>query len=311
MGYTPLSPSGLNDLDGVRSWVEGELLAIAQADTDKTQIPLQPIYVAPDKPRDGMIVYADGTHFNPTGEGAGTYEYSGGAWRKFNQIPVTYNVFTRTVNGLVPFPGGSGTTRFLREDSTFAVPPFPSAANTTTAGILETATDTEALAETSTAVAITPSNLHPVFLSEFAAGLGKGRFHVYRGGLAAGLTASTYNVIPYDVEALDAAGWFNTTTNLYFPLESGWYFIYVNVAIAPFVTAETAQALIYKNGGQVAAGFYATNVGTWSGGMSVSSLVFANGTSDYIQGVVFLPAGVTSIPGGAVTTYMGGWKVGT
>jgi hypothetical protein len=32
-------------------------------------------------------------------------------------------VFTRTVTGLVPFPGGSGTVRFLREDGNWAEPP--------------------------------------------------------------------------------------------------------------------------------------------------------------------------------------------
>lgn len=31
-----------------------------------------------------------------------------------------YNVFTRAIAGIVPAPGGSGTTRFLREDGTWA-----------------------------------------------------------------------------------------------------------------------------------------------------------------------------------------------
>ena len=37
--------------------------------------------VAPDKPRDGMIRYADGTNWNP-GSGEGIYAYYGGAWNK-------------------------------------------------------------------------------------------------------------------------------------------------------------------------------------------------------------------------------------
>lgn len=36
-------------------------------------------YVAPGKPQDGMIVKADGTHWDP-GSGAGFYGYSGSAW---------------------------------------------------------------------------------------------------------------------------------------------------------------------------------------------------------------------------------------
>jgi hypothetical protein len=36
-------------------------------------------YAAPSKPQDGMIVKADGTHWDP-GSGAGFYGYSGSAW---------------------------------------------------------------------------------------------------------------------------------------------------------------------------------------------------------------------------------------
>jgi hypothetical protein len=36
-------------------------------------------YVAPTKPRTGMIRFADGTRWNP-GVGAGYYQYKGGAW---------------------------------------------------------------------------------------------------------------------------------------------------------------------------------------------------------------------------------------
>lgn len=37
-------------------------------------------YVAPTKPRDGMLVLADGVNFNP-GSGAGFYGFRAGAWR--------------------------------------------------------------------------------------------------------------------------------------------------------------------------------------------------------------------------------------
>lgn len=36
-------------------------------------------YKAPEKPQDGMIVKADGTHWNP-GSGAGYYGYTSGSW---------------------------------------------------------------------------------------------------------------------------------------------------------------------------------------------------------------------------------------
>jgi hypothetical protein len=44
---------------------------------------LEVVQVAPDKPRNGDVVEADGTNFNP-GAGAGTYIRRLGAWVKWN-----------------------------------------------------------------------------------------------------------------------------------------------------------------------------------------------------------------------------------
>jgi hypothetical protein len=40
-----------------------------------------------------------------------------------SSVNTTYSNFTRTVAGLVPNPGGSSTTRYLREDGTWVIPP--------------------------------------------------------------------------------------------------------------------------------------------------------------------------------------------
>lgn len=39
-------------------------------------------FVAPQKPRDGLVVFADGTSWNPGGTGRGVYVYSSGVWVK-------------------------------------------------------------------------------------------------------------------------------------------------------------------------------------------------------------------------------------
>jgi len=39
------------------------------------------LHIAPPKPREGMVRFADGTDWNP-GSGAGIYEYRGAAWHK-------------------------------------------------------------------------------------------------------------------------------------------------------------------------------------------------------------------------------------
>lgn len=39
-------------------------------------------YREPQKPRDGMVLFADGTIWNPSGGGGGLHQRVGGAWVK-------------------------------------------------------------------------------------------------------------------------------------------------------------------------------------------------------------------------------------
>lgn len=41
----------------------------------------EPQAVAPERPQEGDLSFADGTNWNP-GSGAGLYEYRGGTWNK-------------------------------------------------------------------------------------------------------------------------------------------------------------------------------------------------------------------------------------
>lgn len=58
--------------------LELERLALQLAEAQDYAF-LKTLYAAPGKPREGMIVMADGTGWNP-GSGAGVYAYRGGAW---------------------------------------------------------------------------------------------------------------------------------------------------------------------------------------------------------------------------------------
>lgn len=170
--------------------------------------------------------------------------------------------------------------------------------------LLTVATDAEAQAGVSTTKALTPSNLPAV--------LGRGRFHVTFGGNdQAGNTGGTFNKLSFDTEALDSAAWYSMSQIKYIPQEAGWYWIYLSVGLKPLVSAETTQPIIRKNGLNVAAGFFATNVGTVSGGHFIATLVQMNGTTDFIEGFGWCPTGITVIEGSPSISYMGGWKVGT
>tara|TARA_R110000868_G_scaffold256049_1_gene512776 strand:- start:266 stop:511 length:246 start_codon:yes stop_codon:yes gene_type:complete len=77
--YQPRSvPPNAADLP---AFLQQELMNIARATLEGNQfLSLEMLYVAPAKPRDGMVVLADGTSWNP-GSGAGFYGYRAAAWR--------------------------------------------------------------------------------------------------------------------------------------------------------------------------------------------------------------------------------------
>ncbi len=81
--YVPTSPAGSMDADALARYVFRELQEISRALSEFTLLKVAVLHAAPDKPREGMIVYADGTHWNP-GLGVGFYGYVSGAWSKLS-----------------------------------------------------------------------------------------------------------------------------------------------------------------------------------------------------------------------------------
>lgn len=77
--YAPQSAP--SDLEGMRRFLDDELRKIAAAFLMLAAGHLDKTTVAPAKPRDGDIRYADGTSWNPGG-GAGIYWFNGTTWTK-------------------------------------------------------------------------------------------------------------------------------------------------------------------------------------------------------------------------------------
>lgn len=67
------------DLEALALYLQEELSLLSQALTAVDAIQLPVSHAEPEKPRDGLIVLADGTDWNP-GSGAGFYGRSAGAW---------------------------------------------------------------------------------------------------------------------------------------------------------------------------------------------------------------------------------------
>lgn len=68
---------------GLKAWLVTQLRQISAELThgQPQTVTLATLGVEPPRPRDGMIVYADGTEWNP-GAGEGFYGYQAGAWVK-------------------------------------------------------------------------------------------------------------------------------------------------------------------------------------------------------------------------------------
>jgi hypothetical protein len=84
--YAPKDPTTVTTLDELQDFVREELDQIAQEFGSTDLVWLNPRHVEPDKPREGMVAYADGSDWNPGG-GEGIYEFDGSNWVRPGPYP--------------------------------------------------------------------------------------------------------------------------------------------------------------------------------------------------------------------------------
>ena len=85
MSYKPQMTTS-NNLSAIVRWIFGELTRIANTFTsEKSNLNLPLTTVDPSKPQVGDIKFADGSNWNPTGQGEGIYLYNtSGNWQKIS-----------------------------------------------------------------------------------------------------------------------------------------------------------------------------------------------------------------------------------
>lgn len=83
MTYIPKKapPLGLEAslLEAFANYAEQEFQAVGRELGETTALELRTSFVEPKKPRIGMLVYADGTEWDP-GSGEGLYVFKSGGW---------------------------------------------------------------------------------------------------------------------------------------------------------------------------------------------------------------------------------------
>ncbi len=144
-----------------------------------------------------------------------------------------------------------------------------------------------------------------------ALGIGYGKFTVDRNGSAQGsLSATADNKIAFNHEVFDPDSVFDATTNFrYQPLKPGYYTIGLSVeGTGAGSTGDSVQAWIYLNGSRHGGGNYAA-VSITTFDSVACDLINLNGTTDYVEGFAYIPAGITSISGNIVRTRMFGYRV--
>lgn len=106
--YAPeIVPSDLNDPLKLQAFLDRELRNISKAMDRAQTVTLDPQFVLPPKPEEGVIYYADGTSWNP-GSGEGYYGYVNGAFVKLD------NSFG--AGGLI-IPGATNPTPTIEGDA--------------------------------------------------------------------------------------------------------------------------------------------------------------------------------------------------
>lgn len=135
-----------------------------------------------------------------------------------------------------------------------------------------------------------------------------GAFRVHRNAVSQTVTASQYTKLEFTHETFDKDGWFDNATNYrYTPLLAGTYLIRCRVASAQGTSGETCQAAVYKNGSSYEAGpYFSISSGLSAFVSDFATLIEMNGTTDYIEGFGWSPAGVTTLSG----MFMHGYSVG-
>jgi hypothetical protein len=81
VSYNPRELPDEGDVGELRQWLREELRILSKSLNETTEVDLRASKSAPTRPREGMIVHADGNAWNP-GSGAGTYRFQNGLWVK-------------------------------------------------------------------------------------------------------------------------------------------------------------------------------------------------------------------------------------
>jgi hypothetical protein len=130
-------------------------------------------------------------------------------------------------------------------------------------------------------------------------------FSAYRNA-SQSVSSSTNTKVAIDTEEFDTNSNFDSVTNYRFtPTVAGYYQINAGITFASAVTY--AQIMIYKNGSNYKNTYSQLSAGNYT--QNVSSIVYCNGSTDYIEIYGYMAATTPSFSGGISATWFNGAMV--
>jgi hypothetical protein len=116
------------------------------------------------------------------------------------------------------------------------------------------------------------------------------------------ITANTWTKINFGTEIVDTDG--NFASSRFTPTTAGYYFIYSSIDQGN--TNDYFYLNIYKNGSSFVGG---TVVASQAGGMDVQTIMYFNGSSDYVEAYTYQGTGTGSISPNTQGSTFGGFKL--
>ena len=167
------------------------------------------------------------------------------------------------------------------------------------------ATDAEALAGSDASKIIAPARYKHL--------ANVGTFKAYKSATTQSVTVATNTKVTFDAEDLDYSNWYDTATSRFTPQRAGWYLIGMGIRYSAGEDTQRYDTWIAKNGTLTTIAATLDNRGA-SGTGQISQVAWApvlfNGTTDFIEGAVFVSGGTTrTISTGSTLTWLAGFPI--
>ena len=115
------------------------------------------------------------------------------------------------------------------------------------------------------------------------------------------LAAFVYTKIQMNIENTDSNGWYDTSNYRFTPQIGGWYFI---AGVVRTGTRNRNLTTIYKNGSAWTYGNDVNDAGGGNNSSNISTLVYLNGSTDYVE-LYLYTSNTSPIDAGNATQWSG------